>query len=95
MKLRKASIYFASTMASFILASCAGTAPNAAQKGFQPASLNAKQNIECEKTDNIDACARNRDLYAVNPLEDDGFHDTKIHEAREAKRDQKRQERGD
>lgn len=78
---------------SLLLAGCAGTAPGAIQRGFPAASLDPTNRINCEETENPDRCARNRDLNAINPLADHGFHDAKIWEAREARRDSRRRDR--
>lgn len=90
-KLGKALIFGTAILA---LGACAGTAPNAPQKGYATAQLDAKRRIKCEQTRDIDACARHRDRNAVKPLKDYGFHEAQVHQAQEAKRDRKRIEKG-
>ena len=80
--------------AALALTACAGTAPNAPQKGYATAHLDAERRIKCEETRDIKACARDRDLNAVNLLEDYGFHAAQTNQAEEAKRDRKRLGKG-
>ena len=80
--------------AALMLTACAGTAPNAPQKGYATAHLDAERKLKCELTRDIEACARDRDLNAVDPLEDHGFHEAHYKQAEEAKRDRKRLEKG-
>ncbi len=90
----KLSIALKRGLSVLVLTSCAGTAPNAPQKGYATAHLDADRRIKCEETEDIDACARDRDLNAVDPLEDYGFHEAQVQQAEEARRDRKRLEKG-
>ncbi len=76
--------------AALALTACAGTAPNAPQKGYATAHLDAERRSNCEKSSDIQACARDRDLNAVDLFEDYGFHGAQYNQAKEAKRDRKR-----
>ena len=80
--------------AALALTACAGIAPNAPQKGYATAHLDAERRINCEKSSDIQACARDRDLNAVNLLEDYGFNAAQTYQAKEAKRDRKRLGKG-
>jgi len=79
--------------AALMLAACAGTAPNAVQKGFPKARLHAGDKPDCRDVDEGEACRDKRFDPIDCPgsgLADQGFHAAKTWEAREAIRERKR-----
>jgi len=99
MRRHKLNTYLLPAFAAILLTGCAGTAPNATKKGFPKASLDARlpsnNRIDCAETADPDRCTQDRELSAVSSYEDYGYREAQISQAREAKRDRERRERGD
>ena len=71
------------------LSACAGTAPNAVQKGFPKAQLHPLDKPLCRHAEEGEDCTTYREQYrdrAASGLADDGFHETKAWEAYETRK---------
>jgi len=93
MKIRRSGQFAAFVSTALVLASCAGTAPNAVQKGFPKARLHAGDKPDCRDVDEGEDCRDKRFDPIDGPgsgLADHGFHRAKTWEAQEARRERKR-----
>lgn len=93
MKPHRISKFAALGAAALMLAACAGTAPNAVQKGFPKARLHAGDKPDCRDVAEGEDCRDKRYDPIDGPgsgLADQGFHRAKTWEAHEARRERKR-----
>lgn len=80
-------------LASFGLVACAGTQPNAVQKGYPKAQLHPLDLTDCKEAGPDEKCIDKRHQAIDHPysgLADQGFRQAKTHEANETRREQKR-----
>lgn len=71
------------------LTGCAGTQPNAIQKGFPKAQLHPLDKIDCRHAALDQDCIDRKNLpidHRYSGLADDGFRATKTHEAYETQK---------
>lgn len=73
----------------FVVTACAGTAPNAVQKGFPAAKLHPLDKPFCHQAEPGEDCTTLREQYrdrAASGLADDGFIEAKTWEAYETRK---------
>lgn len=87
-------LFAAGAIGAFMLSACAGTAPNAVQKGFPKARLHADAKPDCRDVAQGEDCTNARFDPIDGPgsgLADQGFNRAKTWEAREAARERRRE----
>lgn len=96
MKYRNKHLFIGALLAGFGVAACAGTQPNAVQKGYPKAQLHPLDLTDCRDAGLDEKCIDKRNLaidHRYSGLADDGFRNAKTHEAYETRREQRRNER--
>lgn len=96
MTIRKLTAITGLAFGAIMLGACAGTAPDAVKNGFPQARLHADAKPDCRDVEKGEDCTDHRFQRIDSPgsgLADYGFHDAQVSQAREARRERRRQDR--
>lgn len=96
MTFRKSTAVAGLALSAIMLGACAGMAPDAVKNGFPQARLHADAKPDCRDVAKGEDCIDHRYQRIDAPgtgLADYGFRDAQVSQAREARRERRRQDR--